>query len=77
MDVDNSQSPNKSRAKKRDTYLDFTRGVMILSVIHIHTVYWSLKPLIPDIVGRDLTPNMGHIRRLLNLQANQVISIGE
>ena len=34
----------------RDTYLDFFKGVLILSVINIHTVYWSLYAYLPDIV---------------------------
>ena len=34
----------------RDTYLDFFKGILILSVIHIHTVYWSLYAYLPDIV---------------------------
>ena len=33
----------------RDTYFDAFKGMMILSVINIHTVYWSLKPYTPDI----------------------------
>lgn len=34
----------------RDTYLDFVRGLLMLSVIHIHTVWWSLAPFTPDMV---------------------------
>jgi peptidoglycan/LPS O-acetylase OafA/YrhL len=49
MDMNDRISPNRALTK-RDTYLDFTRGMMILSVIHIHTVYWSLAAYIPDIV---------------------------
>jgi len=49
MDVNTEIPPNRARPK-RDTYLDFTRGLLILSVIHIHTVYWSLAAFIPDIV---------------------------
>ncbi len=37
-------------AKMRDTYFDAFKGMMILSVINIHTVYWSLKPYTPDIL---------------------------
>ena len=36
--------------KVRDTYFDAFKGLMILSVINIHTVYWSLKPYTPDIL---------------------------
>ena len=36
--------------KVRDTYFDAFKGMMILSVINIHTVYWSLKPYTPDIL---------------------------
>jgi len=35
--------------KVRDTYFDAFKGLMIISVINIHTVYWSLKPYTPDI----------------------------
>ena len=35
---------------ERDSYFDAFKGMMILSVINIHTVYWSLKPYTPDIV---------------------------
>jgi fucose 4-O-acetylase-like acetyltransferase len=35
---------------ERDTYFDAVKGMMILSVINIHTVYWSLKPLTPDLM---------------------------
>ena len=49
MDVNGRIYPNRA-LPKRDTYLDFARGVMILSVIHIHTVYWSLHDFIPDMV---------------------------
>jgi peptidoglycan/LPS O-acetylase OafA/YrhL len=34
----------------RDTYIDFVRGLLMLSVIHIHTVWWSLAQFTPDIV---------------------------
>jgi len=33
---------------ERSTYIDFFRGVMMLSVIHIHTLYWSLSKFTPD-----------------------------
>jgi len=33
---------------ERSTYIDFFRGVMMLSVIHIHTLYWSLAKFTPD-----------------------------
>jgi len=49
MDV-NGRNPQNRALPKRDTYLDFIRGLMILSVIHIHTVYWSLAAHIPDMV---------------------------
>lgn len=32
----------------RDAYVDLVRGLLLLSVIHIHTVYWSLAKFIPD-----------------------------
>jgi peptidoglycan/LPS O-acetylase OafA/YrhL len=32
----------------RDVYVDLVRGLLLLSVIHIHTVYWSLAKFIPD-----------------------------
>ena len=34
----------------RDTYIDFVRGLLMLSVIHIHTVWWSLARFTPDVV---------------------------
>ena len=34
---------------ERDTYFDAFKGMMILSVINIHTVYWSLEPMTPNI----------------------------
>ena len=34
---------------RRDLYFDVFKGVMILSVINIHTVYWSLKAHTPDL----------------------------
>ena len=49
MDVTSQTAPNEA-LPRRDNYLDFVRGFMILSVIHIHTVYWSLAAYIPDIV---------------------------
>lgn len=35
---------------KRDRFVDFFKGVVILWVIHIHTVYWSGRYYIPDII---------------------------
>ncbi len=39
-----------ARKGARDSYLDFARGLLLLSVIHIHTLYWSLAPFTPDLV---------------------------
>lgn len=36
--------------KKRDSYIDVVKGLMMISVINIHTVYWSLAKFTPDIV---------------------------
>lgn len=36
--------------KKRDSYIDVVKGLMMVSVINIHTVYWSLAKHTPDIM---------------------------
>lgn len=33
---------------ERNSYIDFFRGLMMVSVIHIHTIYWSLANFTPD-----------------------------
>ncbi|MGD9782345.1 MAG: acyltransferase family protein [Kiritimatiellia bacterium] len=40
--------PGPAAPAGRDAYVDFVRGLLLLSVIHIHTVYWSLLTYIPD-----------------------------
>lgn len=39
------------KSKTRDIYLDFYRGIATISVVFIHTVYWSGQNYLSDSVG--------------------------
>jgi len=39
-----------SLVKRRDHYIDFLRGIAVISVVLIHTCFWSGASYVPEIV---------------------------
>ena len=50
MDKDIIYEKDATMGKKRDTYLDFMKGVAAINIIMIHTVFWSGESYVPEIV---------------------------
>ena len=50
MDKDIIYEKDATMGKKRDTYLDFMKGVAATNIIMIHTVFWSGEGYVPEIV---------------------------
>ena len=51
MDKDIIYEKDATMGKKRDTYLDFMKGVAATNIIMIHTVFWSGEGYVPEIVS--------------------------
>mgnify|MGYP000827523484 FL=1 len=50
MDKDIIYEKDATMGKKRDTYLDFMKGVAAINIIMIHTVFCSGESYVPEIV---------------------------
>lgn len=50
MDKDIIYEKDATMGKKRDTYLDFMKGVAAINIIMIHTVFWLGESYVPEIV---------------------------